>query len=70
MKLGCGGGIDLDEELKQINYEGTAVIAAHQYLIANGKEGYLSGKKAKIAEKDYFIELGKAVINNFLKPLN
>lgn len=70
MKLGCGGGTDLDEELKQINYEGTAVIAAHQYLIANGKEGYLSGKKAKIAEKDYFIELGKAVINNFLKPLN
>ena len=64
MKLSCGGGIDLDEELKQINYEGTAVIAAHQYLMANGKEGYLSGRKAKIEEKAYFIELGKAVINS------
>lgn len=68
MKITCRGGVELDEELKQICYEGTAVIAAHQYLIANGKEGYLNGKKAKIAEKEYFIELGKAVINNFLKP--
>ena len=68
MKITCRGGVELDEELKQICYEGTAVIAAHQYLVANGKEGYLSGRKAKIAEKDYFVELGKAVINNFLKP--
>jgi hypothetical protein len=67
MKITCRGGVELDEELKQICYEGTAVIAAHQYLIAKGKEGYLKGKKAKIAEKEYFIELGKAVINNFMK---
>ena len=70
MKITCRGGVELDEELKQICYEGTAVIAAHQYLVANGKEGYLSGRKAKIVEKEYFVELGKAVINNFLKPLN
>jgi len=69
MKITCLGGIELDEELKQICYEGTAVIAAHQYLIANGKEGYLNGKKAKIAEKEYFVELGKAVINKFISPL-
>ncbi len=69
LKLSCGGGVDLDDELKQINYEGTAVIAAHQYLIANGKEGYLCGKKAKIAEKEYFIGLGKAVITKFISPL-
>jgi hypothetical protein len=67
MKLGCGGGIDLDEKLKQINYEGTAIIAAHQYLIANGKEGFLKGKKAKTDEKDYFIELGKAVTAEFFR---
>ena len=67
MKITCRGGVELDEELKQICYEGTAVIAAHQYLVANGKEGYLKGRKAKIAEKDYFVELGKAVIKNFLK---
>lgn len=70
MKITCRGGVELDEELKQICYEGTAVIAAHQYLVANGKDGYLSGRKAKIAEKENFIELGKAVINNFLNLLN
>ncbi len=66
VKLCCGGGIDLDEELKQINYEGTAVVAAHQYLVANGKEGYLNGQIAKTEEKDAFVELGKAVIAKFL----
>lgn len=66
IKLSCGGGIDLDKKLKQINYEGTAVVAAHQYLVANGKEGYLNGQIAKTDEKSAFIELGKAVIAKFL----
>jgi len=65
LKLSCGGGIDLDEELKKINYEGAAVVAAHQYLIANGNEGYLKGAKAKTEEKAYFVELGKAVIEKY-----
>jgi len=67
MKLSAGGGIDLDDELKQINYEGTAVVAAHQYLVANGKEGYLKNGIAKTDEKAAFIELGKAVIAKFLE---
>jgi hypothetical protein len=67
IKVTCRGGVELDEELKQINYEGVAVVAAHQYLTANGKEGYLKGKKAKTEEKKYFIELGKAVIAHFLE---
>lgn len=70
MKITCGGGIDLDDELKQINYEGTAVIAAHQYLITNGKEGYLKNGIAKTNEKPYFIELGKAVISKFMDTNN
>ena len=65
MKISCGGGIDLDDELKQINYEGVAVVAAHQYLIAKGEEGYLKNGVAKIEEKERFIELGKAVIARF-----
>lgn len=69
MKISCGGGIDLDDELKQINYEGTAVIAAHQYLIANGKEGFLKNGITKTNEKADFIELGKAVITKFRSPL-
>jgi hypothetical protein len=66
LKITCRGGVDLDDELKQISYEGAAVVAAHQYLIAKGKEGFLNGQKAKTEEKEKFIELGKAIINHFL----
>jgi hypothetical protein len=69
IKICCGGGIDLDDELKQINYEGTAVVAAHQYLIAKGNEGYLKNGIAKMSEKTDFIEIGKAVIAKFTSPL-
>jgi hypothetical protein len=67
IRVSCGGGIDLDDELKQINYEGVAVVAAHQYLLANAQEGYLKNGVAKVEEKAYFIELGKAVIAKFLE---
>lgn len=67
LKISAGGGIDLDDELKQINYEGSAVVAAHQYLLAIGKEGYLKNGVAKVAEKANFVELGKAVIAKFLE---
>lgn len=66
IRVTAGGGIDLDEKLKQINYEGASVIAAHQYLIAKGLEGYLKDGIAKTEEKEYFINLGKAVIAKFL----
>ncbi len=69
LKVHGGSGTELDDELKRINFEGAAVIAAHQYLIANGKDGYLIGKKAKTDEKEYFIDLGKAVISKFISPL-
>ena len=69
MRITCKGGIELDVELNKMNYEGTAVIAAHQYLIARGKEGYLNGQIAKTGEKENFIELGKAVITKFISPL-
>jgi len=67
MKLSVGGGFDLDDELKQINFEGVAVVAAHQYLMAQGNEGYLKNGKAKTEQKADFIALGKAVIANFFE---
>ncbi len=69
IKISCGGGIDLDDELKQINYEGTAIIAAHQYLIAQGEEGYLKNGVAKTDDNEFYIDLGKAVIAKFTSPL-
>jgi hypothetical protein len=62
-----GNGNELSDNLKKISYEGACIIAAHQYLMAKGKEGFLhKNRKAKSEERDYFIELGNAVINNFV----
>ncbi len=67
LKISCRGGEPLDEELKMINLEGAAIIAAHQYLTSMGEEGYLKDRKARTDEKEYFAELGKAVISWFCK---
>ncbi len=67
LEVTCRGGVPLDAQLRDINYEGAAILAAHQYLVANGEEGYLKGKEAKIEEKEWFADLGKAVISYFQK---
>ncbi len=66
LKVDTRGHIDLDDELKEISYQGACVIAAHQYLKAQGKEGYidLSGN-CKVNEIDYFRDLGAAVFNHY-----
>jgi hypothetical protein len=57
----------LDADLKKISWEGASVIAAHQYLHANGEEGYIrSDGQANQDKLDDFIELGKAVIEKFI----
>lgn len=66
MLISCRGGVPLDNELKIINFEGAAIIAAHQYLNAKGEEGFLKGILPKLEEKEKFTELGKAVIRNFI----
>jgi hypothetical protein len=67
LEVTCRGGVPLDAQLRDINYEGAAILAAHQYLVANGEEGYLKGKEAKTEEKEWFADLGKAVIAYFQK---
>ena len=41
LKVDTRGHIDLDDELKEISYQGACVIAAHQYLRAKGEEGFI-----------------------------
>jgi len=58
----------LDDELRKISFEGTCVIAAHQYLKTNGLDGFIDQNGIpKITEKHYFVELGKAVIERFVR---
>ena len=67
IKVSCSGGVDLDEDLERIGFEGACIIAAHQYLIAKGEQGYLNADgDAKTKEYDQFVELGQAVINHFI----
>jgi hypothetical protein len=67
VKVSCSGGVQLDADLEQIGFEGACIVAAHQYLVANGNEGYLDGSgSAKSNEYDAFVELGQAAISYFM----
>ncbi len=57
----------LDRELLFISYRGASVIAAHQYLYAQGREGYIRNDgTSRTDEKEYFERLGDAVIRKFI----
>jgi hypothetical protein len=68
----CGGGEPVPEELKTLFWEGTCVLAAHQFLVLNGRCGFVTGEGArnpayKAAEKGItaFRKLGAQVIESF-----
>lgn len=53
----------LTEKLKKINYEGACVIAAHQHLISEGKQGYVDKDgNADRSQMNSFIEMGDKLI--------
>ena len=50
--------------MKNISYEGACVVAAHQYLSARNRQGFITAAGIPVpAEKNYFIRLGNAVIH-------
>jgi hypothetical protein len=66
--VNCRGGIALDDYLREINYHGACVIAAHQYLRAKNLEGYCDPSgKAKTDRIQEFIQLGESVFNYFFQ---
>lgn len=66
LKVDTRGFIDLDDELKEISYQGACVIAAHQYLRANGEEGFIDAHGVVKRDKiDEFRSLGSAVFNHY-----
>jgi hypothetical protein len=67
LRITSRGGIYLNEKLSGISFQGASMIAAHQYLRAKGKRGYLDldGNPA-IKQREDFVELGKSVIYRFL----
>lgn len=54
---------ELSPILKEINYKGACVVAAHQYLMATEGAGYLNNNgQPKLQERGKFIEIGQALI--------
>jgi hypothetical protein len=61
------GSVPLDESLKRIGWEGACIIAAHQYLRADGRQGYvLPDGTHSIKQIREVINLGQLVIEYFL----
>jgi hypothetical protein len=61
------GSKPLDEALKKIAWEGACVIAAHQYLRADGRQGYvLPDGKTSIEQRRELTNLGQLVIEYFI----
>jgi hypothetical protein len=61
--LHARGNTLLTDRLRQINYDGACVIAAHQELIRNGKAGYVdAGGHADTDRRDTFIRMGDELI--------
>jgi len=61
------GSQPLDESLKKIAWEGACVIAAHQYLRADGRQGYvLPDGTHSVKQMKELINLGQLVIEYFL----
>ena len=65
------GSVPLDKSLKQIAWDGTCIIAAHQYLRAEGRQGYvLPDGSHSIKQKKELIKLGQMIIEYYLKKQN
>jgi hypothetical protein len=62
------GSFALDESLKKIAWEGACIIAAHQYLRTDGRQGYVLPDGKHCAEqRDELAQLGRLVIEYYLK---
>lgn len=67
LTVSCRDNVPLDDKLKKVGFEGACVIAAHQYLKAKGKQGFIKENGApRTDEIGRFTDLGKALIEKFI----
>jgi hypothetical protein len=67
LTLTSRGNIELGEELEQINFRGAAIIAAHQYLTAQGLPGFPAEQFPSAAILDDLAAWGKKIVLNFIR---
>ena len=59
--------IPLTDFLRNVNYQGACVLAAHQFLVSKNKEGYINSEGiADIENRQNYIALGNAIIRYFI----
>ena len=67
LKVSARGNRELDVSLKKTSWEGACIIAAHQYLRADGRQGYvLPDGRHSIEQRRELTDLGQKVIEYFL----
>lgn len=67
VELFARGGTPLTGYLKRINYEGACVIAAHQELIRNGRQGYVDASgQPNLPDRNDFIKKGNELIQRII----
>jgi hypothetical protein len=66
LTISCRGRVPLPETLRKLSFEGACILAAHQYLRAQGHQSPVSRWSELDAEgKDNILTLGKAVVYHF-----
>jgi len=66
LTVSCRHQVPLSAELKKISFEGACIIAAHQYLRAQGSESLvMKWSDLDSEQKNSILALGKAVIYHF-----
>jgi hypothetical protein len=64
--LTARGGKPLSQPLREINYAGACVVAAHQDAVKNGQPGYVDAQgKADAAGREEWIRRGDALIGGY-----
>jgi len=61
------GDRSLPADLKRISYEGACIMAAHQYLVGRGMEGFVrKDGSSDLYKTEFYRDLGNAVIKEFI----
>ncbi len=64
IEVSCKNDVALDEDLKEISFNGAAYVAAHQYHVAREGVGY------KQESRDDMEQLGKAIFYHYFRNYN
>jgi len=66
LSISAKGNQNLTPDLQRISNDGCAIIAAHQELVNNGKEGFLDDKgNSKNHQYETFLKMGTELLNKY-----